>query len=125
MKKTRSVPCGREDLRSRLLRAHEEEGVEPGDDGEDPHGPDEQLPPERHDGGDLVGEHDGEERGEAPYGELGPLAGAPVSGALEQVEAAEEDDEGDVGDDDEGHRPRVLPRAVDGHPAVEAEEGEA
>jgi len=33
--------------------SYEEEGVEPGDDGEDPHGPDEQLRPGRHDGGDL------------------------------------------------------------------------
>lgn len=92
-------PGGGRGINSRCVRACEEEGVESGDDGEDPHGPDEQLRPERHDGGDLGREHDGEDRGEAPDGELD----APVAGAsLEQVEAAEEEDEGDVGDADEG-----------------------
>jgi hypothetical protein len=106
---------------SGLLRAGDEEGVESRNDGEDPHAPDEQLGPGRHHGGDLVREHECEERGEAPDGELEAL----VPAALQKVEAAEEEDEGGVRGEDEGDGVGVVPGAVDGHPAVEAEEGEA
>jgi hypothetical protein len=106
------------------LAVHEE-GVEAGDDGAEPHHPDARGAPERHDGGDLVGEHEREERGEPPHRRLHRRPGLPPrGGALQQVEAAEERDEREVGDDDEGHRGGVAAGAVDRHAAVEAQERE-
>ncbi|TVU23071.1 hypothetical protein EJB05_32806, partial [Eragrostis curvula] len=109
--------------KTRFLLARDEEGIEACACGEHPHGPDEDLAPERHDCGDLVGEHDSEEGGEAPDSGLEPPAPAARGVALEQVEASEEEDEGEVGDDDEGDGVGVVDRAVDGHAAVEAQEG--
>jgi ABC-type nickel/cobalt efflux system permease component RcnA len=50
--------------------ACEEEGVEAHKDGEGPHGPNEKLRPDRHDGSH---EHECQERGEAPHAVLQAL----------------------------------------------------
>lgn len=104
----------------------DEEGVESGDDGGRPHHPHDDGAPERHDAGDFGGEHESEEGRQPPNRRLEPTpVAASLRGAsLEQVEAAEEEDHREVGDDDEGHGGGVVAGAVDRHDAVEAQEGE-
>lgn len=109
-----------------LLVVVDEEGVEAAAGGGGGHGPDEELDGEGHDLGDLVGEHDGEQRGERPDGGLDMAAARGVAvEALVEAEAGEERDEVEVGYRDEEHGSQVAVGAVDGHARVDGQEGEA
>ena len=108
-----------------LLVVVDEEDVEAAEGGGGGHRPDEELDGERHDLGDLVGEHDGEQRGERPDGGLDPLPARGVAvEALVEAQAGEEGHEVEVGDGDEDDGPRVAVGAVDGHAGVEGQEDE-